>query len=538
MNEKPRVGSSRDFPPVIAAMPINKRESKIALGVVVFLLSVLVMVAPLASMSLPRVDVFIPVLQAVMCVIDLITAAFLFAQYSIYPKRALLAVASGYVFSGLFAFLQTLVFPGAYSATGLIGDGIDTAGWLFVLWQTTFVLSVLVYALSKDVAGIIAPVDESTTAFIGITIASVLTATVGLTWIVTEGAGYLPRLYLSATKQTPFASGLDVFLWLLSIAAFVLLFVRRRTILDLWLIVILLAWWPNFAVAIFVPVVRFSLGWYAARCFSLVASSTLLIVLLAETMVLYGRLARSNMMLERERDNKLMNMRALAASISHELKQPLAAVTMSGAAGLRWLERMPPDFNEVRSNLGDIVHAGHRAGKVLDNLRALFGKADWRTEPVDLNQVALTALRVLREEINDHGVATSVELESQLPLIMGHRVQLEEVIVNLAHNAVEAMDAVDVDRRLLILRTEVDGHNVVVGVEDTGPGINQETLQNMFGAFATTKPQGMGLGLAICSMIIEGHCGRLSATSDGKNGALIKFFLPMEVTERGTARAE
>jgi hypothetical protein len=275
MHENPAVGFNQDSPPVIAAMPINEREIRIALGVVIFLLVVVVIVAPFASVPLLRVDVFIPVFQAVMCVVDLITAAFLFAQYSIYPKRALLAVSSGYVFSGLLAFLQTLAFPRAYSATGLIGDGIDSAGWLFVLWQTTFLLSVIVYALLKDVDEVAAPARESTTVTVAVTIACVLTATVGLTWIVTQSAGHLPRLYSGVATQTAFASGLDALLWLLSIAAVVLLFVRRRTILDLWLIVILLAWWPNFVVAIFVPVVRFSLGWYVARCFSLTASSTL-----------------------------------------------------------------------------------------------------------------------------------------------------------------------------------------------------------------------------------------------------------------------
>jgi hypothetical protein len=285
------VGSSQDFPPVIAAVPITKRQTRIALGVIILILSAVVIVAPFASVRLVRVDAFLPVLQAVMCVVDIITAAFLFAQYSIHPMYALLAVASAYVFSGLFAFLQTLAFPGAYSATGLIGDGIDTAGWLFVLWHTMFLLGVIAYALSKDADGAVTPDSKPVTVVIAITIICVLTATVGLTWIVIAGAGHLPRLFTSVASQTLFASGLDVFLWLLSIAALVLLFVRRRTILDLWLIVILLAWWPNFVVAIFVPVVRFSLGWYASRCLTLAASSMLLFVLLAETTALPNTLA-------------------------------------------------------------------------------------------------------------------------------------------------------------------------------------------------------------------------------------------------------
>jgi Membrane-associated sensor, integral membrane domain len=136
---------------------------------------------PFANVKLARVDAFVPTLQTVMCMVDLMTAALLFAQYSIHPARAVLAVASGYIFSGLFAFIQTLAFPGAYSPTGLIGDGINSAAWLFVLWQTTFPLAVIVYALSKDTGDATSLSDGSTGGTIASTIACVFAATAGLT---------------------------------------------------------------------------------------------------------------------------------------------------------------------------------------------------------------------------------------------------------------------------------------------------------------------------------------------------------------------
>jgi hypothetical protein len=244
---------SEDFPVVIAAMPINERATRIALGFTILLLSVAVIVAPFASTPLTRADAFIPVLQTVMRVVDLITAALLFAQYSIYPKRALLAVASGYVFSGLFAFIQTLAFPGAYSATGLIGDGVNSAAWIFGLWHGMFLLAVIVYALLKDTNDAKLSIRSNPASTIGVTVGCILGVTILLTWIATEGAGYLPNLYTDLTRQTWLASGMDAFLWLLSAGAFVLLFVRRRTILDVWLLVILLAWWPNFVPPIFFP---------------------------------------------------------------------------------------------------------------------------------------------------------------------------------------------------------------------------------------------------------------------------------------------
>jgi signal transduction histidine kinase len=526
------VGSRQDFPPVIAAIPITKRQTRIALGVIIFILGVVVIVAPFASVRLLRVDAFLPVLQAVMCVVDIITAAFLFAQYSIHPMYALLAVASAYVFSGLFAFLQTLAFPGAYSTTGLIGDGIDTAGWLFVLWHTTFLLCVMTYALSKDSDGAVTSASKPVAVVIAITIICVLTATVGLTWIVIAGAAYLPRLFTSVARQTLFASGLDVFLWLLSIAALMLLCVRRRTILDLWLIVILLAWWPNFVVAIFVPFVRFSLGWYASRCLTLAASSMLLFVLLAETTALYGRLAGANILLRRERDNKLMNVQAIMAAIAHEVRQPLAAIVTNANAGLRFIAKVPPNQGDVRATLDRIGRDGHRTIEVFEGLRALFRKVDEGIQSVDINKIILGVLRSLDVEFQDHSIELQSELTAELPLVDGNKSQLEEVIFNLVRNAIEAMETTTNRSRMLRVRTEPHAHDTIaVTVQDTGPGIDPKLIDGIFNAFNTTKSQGTGLGLAICRMIIVHHGGALTASSDGKNGALFQVVLPTKRME-------
>jgi Membrane-associated sensor, integral membrane domain len=143
--------SRQDFPILTTAMPINAQNRDLALGIIILQLIVVAIAALFSTIPLAHVDAFIPVVQTVMCVVDLITAAFLFGQFLVRPKYALLVIASGYVFSGLFAFAQTLAFPGAYSATGLIGDGVSSAAWLFVLWHGSFDLAVIVYALSKGV---------------------------------------------------------------------------------------------------------------------------------------------------------------------------------------------------------------------------------------------------------------------------------------------------------------------------------------------------------------------------------------------------
>ena len=239
-------------------------------------------------------------------------------------------------------------------------------------------------------------------------------------------------------------------------------------------------------------------------------------------------LIRSNMMLQRERNNKLMNLEAMAASIAHEVSQPLTAIAANGSAALRFIGRSPPNLEEARSALDRIITASRHAGEVFENIRALFGSADQRQQPIDVNEIVLGALRALRGELDDHGVTTRTELTSGLPLVMGHSGQLQEVLLNLARNAIEAMDAVK-GSRVLEVRTERDGTDaVIVAVRDTGPGIDPAKSDRVFDPFVTTKAKGMGLGLAICRMIIERHRGQITASSDGKRGALFQFVLPIK----------
>ena len=203
---------SQDFPVVIASVPASKQERMIAFGLIAFVWLAFAMVVPFAHLPLARIDAFVPVLQTVMCIVDLITAVLLFAQYSIVPKRALLAVACGYVFSGMFAFLQTLAFPGAYSPSGLIGDGVSTAAWFFVLWHGSFALSVVVYTLLKDADDTASVSHVSTATAIAVALACTFVATAALTWLVTLGAGYMPAIYVGTIQQTQFARNLNVFL--------------------------------------------------------------------------------------------------------------------------------------------------------------------------------------------------------------------------------------------------------------------------------------------------------------------------------------
>ena len=234
-------------------------------------------------------------------------------------------------------------------------------------------------------------------------------------------------------------------------------------------------------------------------------------------------------LLNRERENKLMNLEAMAASIGHEVRQPLSGIASNGSAALRFLAQAPPNLEEARSALNRMVRDSHRASEVFDNIRALYRTSDRGREPIDINELASGVLQVLGEELEAHGITARADLASRLPPVSAHKGQLQEVLINLIHNAIDAMGAIEEDRRLLQVRTERDGANsIVVAVEDSGPGIDPKQLDSIFSAFVTTKPNGMGLGLAICRMIIERHDGRLSAVPAHPRGSIFRVVLPAE----------
>jgi signal transduction histidine kinase len=270
----------------------------------------------------------------------------------------------------------------------------------------------------------------------------------------------------------------------------------------------------------------------AQACILFVAlSANVAAALFAERRASEERLVHSNMLLERERDNKLMNLEAITASIAHEVKQPLAAIVTNGSAALRWLGRTPPDHDEVRAALGRMIDDGRRASEVIDGIRTLFRKGHQGRQQIDVNEIVRGVLQSLGGELKDRGVENRPEL-AELPLVDGHSGQLQEVIFNLVQNAIEAMGTTQDRSRILRVRTEPRGRDAIaVAVEDSGPGIDPKQLDEIFGAFVTTKPHGMGLGLAICRMIIEHHGGELTASSDGKNGASFQFVLPVKSTD-------
>ena len=231
--------------------------------------------------------------------------------------------------------------------------------------------------------------------------------------------------------------------------------------------------------------------------------------------------------------NRVMLLGEMTASIAHEVNQPIAAVITNANAGLRWLGAPQPDADEVRQALGRIVRDGTRAGEVIGRIRALVKKMPPRRDPLDINEAIREVIALTQTEMQRNGIRLQNRAADNLPLISADRVQLQQVMINLIVNAIEAMGGASGGARELTIASGLDDANeVFVEVQDTGPGLDPDKLDRLFQSFYTTKPDGIGMGLAISRSIVEAHGGRLSAAHNSPRGAVFRLALPVEVSGR------
>ena len=511
----------------LVELPPTLAQTRLALAITVALLVAFGVTAPFADLEVRRIDMFIPTVKATMFVTDFTTSAMLFAQFSVSRSRGLLALATGYLFAALMIIPYLLTFPSLFTPTGLLGADLQTTVWLYIFWHLGLPTAICAYIWLAH-ARLTTPLTELPVwLIIGSSVAMVIVLTCGFTLVATVGHDFLPRIFLDQTNYSPLSYYIAAINITFGLFVLVALWVHRRSILDLWLMVVVLAWIAEYIMSALLSSARFDLGWYASRIYSLITATIILAVLLAEVTRLYARLARSNRMLRRERDNTLMNLSAMAASISHEVKQPLTAIVINCDAALISLKKAPAN-RLLRSALNDIIDECRRASEMLESVRALFGRSDQKRQLIDLNVIILDVLKARRRELDEHGITARIELESALPLVIGHGGQLKEVISNLVGNAIEAMASTKKRRHVLRTTTGARPPNaIIVTVEDSGPGIDRSKLDKIFDPFVTTKPKGTGLGLALCRLIVDHHGGKLVASAGKMGGAQFEFTLPM-----------
>jgi PAS domain S-box-containing protein len=224
--------------------------------------------------------------------------------------------------------------------------------------------------------------------------------------------------------------------------------------------------------------------------------------------------------------NRVTTMGQLTASIAHEVNQPIGATVTNAGAGLRWLAAQPPNLSKVRDTFESIIKAGNQASDVIGRIRGLIKKVPAQRATLDINEMILETIALTRSEMQRHCILLQTELAQDLPCILGDRVQLQQVILNLIMNAIEAMSEVGDNTRELVVGSNADAPDgVIVTVRDSGPGLKPESIDHLFDPFYTTKPTGMGMGLSICRSITEAHGGRLWASANVPQGAVFQFTL-------------
>jgi C4-dicarboxylate-specific signal transduction histidine kinase len=216
----------------------------------------------------------------------------------------------------------------------------------------------------------------------------------------------------------------------------------------------------------------------------------------------------------------------MTASIAHEINQPLASVVTSASACLRWLDAQK--LEEARRSASRVIAEGHRASEIIGRIRALAKKAPPQKDWLDVNETIHEVIALAQSEVQRSGIALETQLSDAVPVILADRIQLQQVILNLIINAIEAMSGAGEGSRALSIRSDTDeSQGLVVSVRDSGPGLDPKSFDHLFDAFYSTKPHGLGMGLAISRSIIDAHGGRLWATANAPYGAVFQFTLPI-----------
>ena len=524
-------------PQVLANVSPTAGQRRMAGAFLLALLVILLGTWPFAAVKLPKVDAFVPTLAAALFISDCVTAALLFAQFSILRRWALLVIATGYLFSALIVIAHALTFPGAFTPTGVLGSGLQSAVWLYWFWHSGLALAIIGYALLKDTDRV-AEV-RSTQRAISVSVAGVCALVIGLFWFVTQHEDLLPILFVDAGPLSLFRRTIGGLVVLaLGGLALALLWPRRRSLLDQWLVVALCALLLEVLLASVLSAGRFTLAWYAGRFYQLVTATVVMVVLLAEMAQLYAGVARSNTMLQRERgmlqravdaqrrerDARLMTGDAVAATIAHELKQPLTAMVTRSYTGMRWLDGAAPDLEKAKAGFRQIAEDGHRAAAVIDSIRASFRQDARVRAPLDVTNLIEEAIALLQDDLNNHRILVNVEPATGLR-VTGNRIQVQQVLLNLITNAIETMATVDGPRILAVSASARENGGVIISVADTGMGIGAEDVQRVFNPLFTTKAGGMGMGLTICRSIIEAHNGMMWVSPNAPRGSIFQFVL-------------
>ena len=516
---------------LVATMLPSQGQNRQAFAVVLLIFVAFAVTAPFTNTQLPRVDAFIPSLETAIVFNDLITAALLFGQFYILRWWALLVLANGYLFSALIVIPHALTFPGAFAPAGLFGANLQSSAMLYLLWHSVSPLAVIGYLFLKDAPNRSDISQQSAVIILSWSVTLVIAIVCVLAWIAIAGDRYLPELLANSIQlNRSLAFRYGGVITILNALTLLLLWFRRRSVLDLWLMVACCAWLCEAAITTLLNT-RFTVGFYTSRLFALAAAIAILLVLLSETLTLYANLAQTAMKRRSSREGRQVAMDAMAASIAHEVRQPITAITFNSDAALDFLAETPPNVDKARQALEAIASDGVRAGTVVASLRAMFKKDNHQRAYLHINDLLQDVLNSVDVDLRAQRVSVSMELSEGLPQLLADRVQIQQVFLNLITNAIDSMRSVTERSRLLRIKSDfIQGTSgVLVTIEDLGTGIDKKDKDRIFQPFFTTKSTGTGIGLAICRSIIEAHGGDLRASANHPQGTIFDVALPGKV---------
>jgi signal transduction histidine kinase/CheY-like chemotaxis protein len=531
----------------LSTSPAERGHRRFALTVVAVSILAFVATVPFARMPLSQIPAFLPSYESALAINDLITAILLFGQFSRFRSPALLALACGYLFNALIIIPHALSFPGVFSTFGLLGANDQTTAWLYLFWHAGFPLFVLAYALLARRQTTADTLPRRPGIMVALSVGGIVAMVAGLTVLATAGTRFLPVIIHDNSYAFLVTKGISPAVWVLSPIALLALW-RRRTpaMLDLWLMVVMCAWFFDVALSAVIGSSRYDLGWYTGRSYGLLASSLVLAVLLLEMNRLYDSLghafadakARNAELLqsreELARAQRLEAIGQLTGGVAHDFNNLLTVI----AGNLDMILRSPTEAVKVERWAQSAMKASARGERLTQQLLTFARRQLTRPEVVNPNRVIAEFESFVHRAAGEN-VTMLVKLDPLLDPARLDTTQFEAALLNLVMNARDAMTPggrMTIETQNVVLDAEyakqnpevTPGSYVMVAVSDTGCGMSADVLVKVFEPFFTTKEIGKGSGLGLSQVygFVKSANGSIKIYSEVGMGTTVKLYLP------------